>query len=136
MQTRIDKLLDTWKDTKDPDPEWSGPAYDYFKSQKEDLEKDLEVLEILKNKNDGICGLIYAIRNEEELKDKYKYESSLDFYNKRCVSTKLTQEEFDKLAEWVKRNDIIYLPLFEKNTMYKGMRLDKEYSLKELGLDE
>lgn len=107
IKTRIDKLLDTWKDTKDSDPEQSGPAYDYFKSQKEDLEKDLEVLEILKNKNEDIKGLIYAIRNEEELKDKYKYESSLDFYN-RCVSNdiKLTQEEFDKLVEWVNRNDM------------------------------
>lgn len=110
IKTRIDKLLDTWKDTKDPDPEWSGAAYDYFKSQKEDLEKDLEVLEILKNKNNDIQGLIYAIRNEEKLKDKYKYESSLDFYNKSVPITpeaKLTQEEFDKLAEWVKRNNMI-----------------------------
>ena len=110
IKTRIDKLLDTLKDTKDPDPEWSGAAYDYFKSQKEDLEKDLEVLEIFKNKNEDIKGLIYAIRNEEELKDKYKYESSLDFYNKSVAiinETKLTQEEFDKLAEWVKRNNMI-----------------------------
>ena len=110
MKTRIDKLLDTWKDTKDPDPEWSGAAYDYFKSQKEDLEKDLETLDILKNKNKDIQGLIYAIRNEEKLKDKYKYESSLDFYNKSVPITpeaKLTQEEFDKLAEWVKRNNMI-----------------------------
>lgn len=110
IKTRIDKLLDTLKDTKDPDPEWSGAAYDYFKSQKEDLEKDLEVLEILKNKNKDIHGLIYAIRNEEKLKDKYKYESSLDFYNKSVPITpeaKLTQEEFDKLAEWVKRNNMI-----------------------------
>lgn len=110
IKTRIDKLLDTWKDTKDPDPEWSGAAYDYFKSQKEDLKKDLEVLEILKNKNKDIQGLIYAIRNEEKLKDKYKYESSLDFYNKSVLITpevKLTQEEFDKLAEWVKRNNMI-----------------------------
>ena len=110
IKTRIDKLLDTLKDTKDPDPEWSGAAYDYFKSQKEDLEKDLEVLEILKNKNEDIKGLIYAIRNENELKDKYKYESSLDFYNKSVPITpeaKLTQEEFDKLAEWVKRNNMI-----------------------------
>ena len=110
IKTRIDKLLDTLKDTKDPDPEWSGAAYDYFKSQKEDLEKDLEVLDILKNKNEDIKGLIYAIRNEEELKDKYKYESSLDFYNKSVAiinETKLTQEEFDKLAEWAKRNNMI-----------------------------
>lgn len=108
IKTRIDKLLDTWKDTKDPDPEWSGPAYDYFKSQKEDLEKDLEVLDILLRKKVDIDCLIYVIRNEKELKDKYK--SSLDFYNKFVPITyeaKLTQEEFDKLAEWVKRNNMI-----------------------------
>ena len=110
IKTRIDKLLDTWKDTKDPDPECSGPAYDYFKSQKEDLEKDLEVLDILLRKKVDIDCLIYVIRNEEELKDKYKYESSLDFYNKSVPITseaKLTQEEFDKLVDWLKRNDII-----------------------------
>lgn len=28
------------------------------------------------------------------------------------------------------------LPYFEKDTMYKGMELDKKYTLKELGLDE
>lgn len=110
IKTRIDKLLDTLKDTKDPDPEWSGAAYDYFKGQKEDLEKDLEVLKIIKEKRVDVDSLIYAIRNEEKLKDKYKYESSLDFYNKSVPITpesKLTQEEFDKLAEWVKRNNMI-----------------------------
>ena len=108
MKTRIDKLLDTWKDTKDPDPEWSGAAYDYFKSQKEDLEKDLEVLDILLRKKVDIDCLIYVIRNEKELKDKY--ESSLDFYNESVFvanDNKLTQEEFDKLVDWLKRNDII-----------------------------
>ena len=110
IKTRIDKLLDTLKDTKDPDPEWSGAAYDYFKSQKEDLEKDLEVLDILKNKSEDIKALIYTIRNEKKLKDKYKYESILDFYNESVFvanDNKLTQEEFDKLVDWLKRNDII-----------------------------
>ena len=110
IKTRIDKLLDTLKDTKDPDPEWSGAAYDYFKSQKEDLEKDLEVLDILKNKSEDIKALIYIIRNEKKLKDKYKYESILDFYNESVFvanDNKLTQEEFDKLVDWLKRNDII-----------------------------
>ena len=110
IKTRIDKLLDTLKDTKDPDPEWSGAAYDYFKSQKEDLEKDLEVLDILKNKSEDIKALIYTIRNEKKLKYKYKYESILDFYNESVFvanDNKLTQEEFDKLVDWLKRNDII-----------------------------
>lgn len=29
-----------------------------------------------------------------------------------------------------------YLPNFKKGTMYEGMKVDKEYTLKELGLDE
>lgn len=32
------------------------------------------------------------------------------------------------------KNDNIYLPYFKKDTMYKNMELDKEYTLEELGL--
>ena len=32
-------------------------------------------------------------------------------------------------------DDSISLPFFKKGTMYKGMKLSKEYTLKELGLD-
>ena len=108
IKTRIENFIDLCRSTSGP--EWDRKEYENFRAQKEDLEKDLEVLDILKNKNKDIQGLIYAIRNEEKLKDKYKYESSLDFYNKSVPITpeaKLTQEEFDKLAEWVKRNNMI-----------------------------
>lgn len=33
-------------------------------------------------------------------------------------------------------DSLIILPFFKKNTMYKGMKANKEYTLKELGLDE
>ena len=33
-------------------------------------------------------------------------------------------------------SDDIALPIFSNKTMYKGMEADKEYTLKELGLDE
>lgn len=108
IKTRIENFIDLCRSTSGP--EWDRKEYENFRAQKENLEKDLEVLDILKNKNKDIHGLIYAIRNEEKLKDKYKYESSLDFYNKSVPITpeaKLTQEEFDKLAEWVKRNNMI-----------------------------
>ena len=108
IKTRIENFIDLCRSTSGP--EWDRKEYENFRAQKENLEKDLEVLEILKNTNKDIQGLIYAIRNEEKLKDKYKYESSLDFYNKSVPITpeaKLTQEEFDKLAEWVKRNNMI-----------------------------
>lgn len=35
-----------------------------------------------------------------------------------------------------KDNECFFLPYFEKDTMYKGMELNKKYTLKELGLDE
>lgn len=108
IKTRIENFIDLCRSTAGPICD--EKEYESFKVQKENLEKDLEVLEILKNKNKDVHGLIYAIRNEEKLKDKYKYESSLDFYNKSVPITpesKLTQEEFDKLAEWVKRNNMI-----------------------------
>lgn len=34
----------------------------------------------------------------------------------------------------VKYDDPIYLPTFKKDTMYKNMKVDKEYTLEELGL--
>lgn len=35
----------------------------------------------------------------------------------------------------VKNNDCVILPLFEQGTMYKNMKIGREYTLKELGLD-
>ena len=36
--------------------------------------------------------------------------------------------------ELLKENISIVLPYFEKGTMYKGMKVNREYTLKELGL--
>lgn len=36
----------------------------------------------------------------------------------------------------LKDNDSVILPYFRSNEMYKGMEIDKEYSVKELGLYE
>lgn len=110
MKTRIDKLLDTWKDTKDPDPEWSGAAYDYFKSQKEDLEKDLEVLKIIKEKRVDVDSLIYIIKKEKILKEDsgIKIVPALDSYNFRKTilpNNVLTEEEFNKLVDWLKKEN-------------------------------
>lgn len=47
---------------------------------------------------------------------------------------------FNKNKEYIsirmKRESQIDLPFFERNTMYKGMKSEKQYTLKELGLDE
>lgn len=45
-------------------------------------------------------------------------------------------ESREYIRIWLSFNESISLPLFAKNTMYKGMELNKEYTLEELGLFE
>lgn len=40
------------------------------------------------------------------------------------------------IAIHINNGSSIYFPNFKKGTMYKGMKVNKEYTLKELGLDE
>ena len=53
---------------------------------------------------------------------KYKYDDYDDSY---FIQIKLVKNN---------RSDFISLPCFEGDTMYKGMRINKEYTLAELGL--
>lgn len=57
----------------------------------------------------------------ERVKGILKFQS-LVYFGKEYICIKV----FD--------NNPIYLPCFKKNTMYKGMKEDKEYTLEELGL--
>lgn len=45
----------------------------------------------------------------------------------------ITGKEF--ICIYLKNDENIDFPYFKKGTMYKGMKLDKRYTLKELGLD-
>lgn len=84
------------------------------------------------------------------LKGKYEIEKPvLDKVEKRYLENVLRPFK-DRVFYIEKRNncnqqylhihlktyEFIRLPNFEKNTMYKGMELNKEYTLKELGLFE
>ena len=44
----------------------------------------------------------------------------------------MTNQEYIKI--YLRNADYAFLPFFEPNQMYKGMKVDKQYSLKELGL--
>lgn len=61
-------------------------------------------------------------------KDKVVYVNKTESLDK--------QEEYLNICLDEEDDDCIDLPYFKKNTMYKGMELDKEYTLKELGLFE
>lgn len=54
-----------------------------------------------------------------------KYESTTWVTGKQFIRIQLLGEEC---------SEFINLPWFKSNTMYKGMKLNKEYTLKELGL--
>lgn len=58
-------------------------------------------------------------------RDKIKYIKKID-------RTLILEKAYLKIM--LKDDDMMNLPDFEKGTMYKGMKIDREYTLKELGL--
>ncbi len=92
---------------------------------------------------------IKIIRIERQKYEKvYKKQEILDEVEKKYLSNFLkpfknrvetiVKEEIDEeqyLDIYIKDEGYINLPNFKANTMYKGMKLGKEYTLKELGLE-
>lgn len=101
------------------------------------------------NWSDGVQGKIIKIE-EPEYKTVYKVENEiLDKAEKRylrgiiipfkdkviCIrKSRNLMESLEYISIELKGESNICLPYFEPNTMYKGMKLDKKYTLKELNL--
>lgn len=69
-------------------------------------------------------------------KEKEYLENVIRPFKDRAVYILKRNETY---GEWIKIHldyDYFSLPYFEKGTMYKGMKLDEQYTLKELGLFE
>lgn len=60
------------------------------------------------------------------------FKNRVEYIIKRLSSRNSTAEY---IVIKLINDDYITLPYFDKRTMYKGMELGKEYTLKELGLD-
>ena len=75
------------------------------------------------------------ILNKEEI--EYLEAVLKPFRNKiKCVvKFSCVNDEFISVM-FNDRDDVFEFPLFKKDTMYKGMQLNKEYTLEELGLLE
>ena len=84
------------------------------------------------------------IREMEEILDKKEKEYLLGvirpFQNRVKAITKCNYENYEN-EEWIYFSlngesgiDDFALPIFEKNTMYKGMEVNTKYTLEELGL--
>lgn len=104
----------------------------------------------------ALCRAIHRIRNEEGcndrgcvkckkwLKQPYKEPSILDEAEKKYLSAVI--RPWRDRVEWISKSDNIgreylqieldddeiELPYFKKGTMYKGMELNKEYTLEDL----
>lgn len=75
----------------------------------------------------------------DEVERKYLSEVIRPFKNYVNGITKVKNEceadkQFIRIMVNKYRTEYIILPYFEENTMYKGMKENKEYSLEELGL--
>ena len=66
----------------------------------------------------------YLLNIIKPFRDKVEY----------ICKNRFSVEEFISIT--IANDSQIQLPNFEKNTMYKGMKVYKKYTLKELGLDE
>ena len=90
----------------------------------------------------------YKVLKVERPQTIYEFKEILDEKEKEYLSAVI--RPFKNRVDYIKKFDItgkeficIYLktdedidfPYFKKGTMYKGMKIDKKYTLKELGLD-
>lgn len=84
------------------------------------LEQDEPILDEVEK--EYLSGIIKPWKEKVKFIAKYKtYDGNHEFININYLDTNISLEN-------------VSLPSFKPNTMYRGMELDKEYTLKELGL--
>lgn len=84
------------------------------------LEQDEPILDEVEK--EYLSGIIKPWKEKVKFIAKYEtYDSKYQFIHITYLDTEISME-------------YIELPSFKPNTMYRGMELDKEYTLKELGL--
>lgn len=108
----------------------------YYTEDLKDANGD-EEYDIIKIERPGKYNTIFE-RKEEILdgtEKKYLVRVIKPFRHK--VKSIMKRSEYGSLCYikiCLKNGDAAYLPCFKENSMYKGMELNREYSLKELGL--
>lgn len=81
--------------------------------------------------------IVYEVKPEilDEAEKKYLRSVIKPFKEKVTYISKLhTREDKEFISINLKNGDYIDLPLFKENTMYKKLIINKDYTLKELGL--
>ena len=113
--------------------EWSGKSIKNFENNTErkilKIERPLtvyEVKEVLdKKEREYLSKIIEPFKNRVKRIEKVK--------SVYCNSEFINIVLYSSIS--YNKEEPIQLPYFKKGKMYKGMKLDKEYTLKELGLD-
>lgn len=128
----LDNIHTFWNE--DAEPTSTGISLDYVLNNEEK-----EILDYLKGNKvkitiEGVKPIISSREREylqnviNPFRDKvigiYKYNSVLSDYEETAI---VTLEDYNC-------SHMTHLPPFERVTMYKGMEVNKEYSLEELGL--
>ena len=105
--------------------EWSGKSIKNFENNTE-----RKILKIERPQT------IYKFKEILDKKEKEYLSAVIRPFKGRVDYIKkfdITGKEF--ICIYLKNDEDIDFPYFKKGTMYKGMKLDKRYTLKELGLE-
>lgn len=90
---------------------------------------------VLKVKRATRCEIVWEKKEILDKKEEEYLSAVIKPFKSRVAYIK--RAFFNEKKEWIYislGNDSISLPNFEKDTMYKGMELNKGYTLEELGL--
>lgn len=110
----------------------------YYTEDLKDANGD-EEYDIIKIERPGKYNTIFERKEEilDETEKRYLASVIKPFKNKIETiekTIKIGDSSLCYLIMLLKNNDMANLPNFKKNSMYKGMEVNKKYSLKELGL--
>ena len=111
----------------------------YYTEDLKDANGD-EEYDIIKIERPGKYNTIFERKEEilDEVEKKYLANVIKPFRHEIKIISKrsrLGNSSICYIKIWLKNNDTANLPDFKENSMYKGMEPNREYSLKELGLE-
>lgn len=121
----------------------NNDIFTYLCSYTEDLKNICKAFDIIKVERPAKYETVYERVEEEkkEILDKVEKNYLINVikpFRKRVKFIRkiesLTFSAEKELLQIQLNDDEIVLPYFKKNTMYKGMKLDEDYSLEELGI--
>lgn len=117
-----------------------GSSFRWFENELELVKDSKKFFKTLPNNYTGNIEVKngYIVEKEilDEVEKEYLKAVIRPFKNKVVGILKQEYNISDCYIVVILDNDSAALPCFKRNTMYKGMEINKRYTLKELGLDE